>query len=58
MEIYEDTFEKISYKIKEKENLVNKRTAPVEEALDMFGDSFDTKMESDDKKPATKDPSE
>lgn len=58
MEIYEDTFEKISYKIKEKENLVNKRTAPVEEALDMFGDGFDTKMESDDKKPATKDPSE
>lgn len=48
MEIYEDTYEKLSYKIKEKETTVNKRTAPADEdaELDMFGESFDVKADS------------
>ena len=48
MEIYDDTYEKLSFKIKEKETTLNKRTAPADDdaALDMFGESFDEKAAS------------
>ena len=48
MEIYDDTYEKLSFKIKEKETTLNKRTVPVDDdaALDMFGESFDEKAAS------------
>lgn len=48
MEVYEDTFEKISYSISQSE-MDKKRVLPTDDdgALDMFGEEFDEKHSKD-----------
>ncbi|KAF6020031.1 CD2BP2 [Bugula neritina] len=54
MEIYDDTYEKIAYKIQEKEQPIKKVPEKLpeneEDALDMFGDEFDEKVAKSESK--------
>ncbi|XP_067928514.1 CD2 antigen cytoplasmic tail-binding protein 2 homolog [Watersipora subatra] len=54
MEIYEDTYEKITYMVKQKEEELNKsaKVSKDDAALDMFGEEFDEKQ--DEGAPETK----